>query len=89
MNIEKKQQVRRIFLYLSIILILIGLIVRISINTEKLDENNCRIEFTTNSAQGIKSPIPINISLNELYEGYLIDKCYVIWDHSQGFIKNG
>jgi len=90
---KDKNEIAVLVICIGIILILIGLTVKISLDSKKYDCNACSIEFKTitagERATGIQQKLPININLSELYYGYMQDKCYVTWDKNSGYMKHG
>lgn len=89
MKQEDKNEIVILIICISIILILIGLTVKISLNAQNYDCNKCYINFETKTPTeketGIKAYLPINISVKTLYKGYNEEKCPIVWDRSQGY----
>lgn len=89
MKIKDQNEIIILVVCIGIILILIGLTVKISLNAQGYNCNKCYIKFETKSPNdeevGIRAYLPINISVETLYKDYSEEKCPVVWDYSQGY----
>jgi len=90
-----KQLRLNILVCIFIIMILLGLIFRIIDTSNNLGEcKNCIINFDSqvwmpDNYQGEVFNTKVNVSVQVLYDYYLRDKCYISWDKTRGFMKNG
>lgn len=59
-------------------------------HSKDLTCNQCVVKFTQTEAYGmkLKAPKEFNVSMMELYEGYLNEQCKVAWDNVNGYIIN-
>lgn len=74
-----------------IILILVGLIYKLEIDSKQYHCEECVVKFKHQRVEFANEDIiyKLNMSAIELHEGFIEDKCPIIWDRVNGFMKNG
>lgn len=80
----------QIAIYFFVIGILIFLCFYVYFDSKNYSCDECRIEFkSTSPGQEINEFSIINISVQEIHKNLLQGTCAIIWDKSNGFMKNG
>ena len=73
---------------LVLIIIIIGLCFYIYIDSKNYNCKNCEVKFNTLEVVGIKMDLPqINVTANQMYDYLIEDKCKVIWDCNNGYLR--
>ena len=82
-----------LILHLLIIIILIGLISYIKLDTEKYNCDECMVDikWETTQSEWINDSYSYRMTfpINELYKSFIDDECLLIWDKVNGYIYLG
>ena len=86
---DKKTRITmEIFLYLVIICVMLFLSLRIYLNSRALSCDKCIIDFKSKRSF-MDEYTSVKIQAKELYDAFQEGKCLIIWDRTEGYMKNG
>ena len=78
---------RLIFIHMILILVLIGLTIKITMQEDKYSCDKCEIKFTKWQSYGPdETKLIALVPLQRLYRSYLEDECPVEWDKANSYI---
>lgn len=80
-----------IVLHIILVLILLLLSIRTYINSQEYDCDKCVIQFKHHRTDfgEVEIIYELNSTPEELYEGYIEGECPILWDNTNGYLRNG
>jgi len=76
-------------IWIFCILIMVGLIIKVSLDSAEKDCSMCAVDLTSDLFIDYGDFTYENISILKLIEAYKEDKCLFVWDPVQGYMNNG
>lgn len=80
---------RETFIYIFCIIIMLGLTVKISLDSAEYDCNKCAVNLLSTIAISGEVYTYSNISILKLIKAYKEGECLFTWDPVQGYMNNG
>lgn len=89
----EKKEILRAFVYIFVILIVIGLAARVHYRGKEMRCSNCLVNFKFIRGRAVedlpKVYTEFNVTAFELYEGIKRGRCVVVWDRVNGYLYRG
>ena len=92
------KQRTEIIIHIVLIVLMLTLALKLYVDSSSYDCAHCMVRFRNqpaawmqnlNKELGITYCNEFNVSSKILYEGYIKDKCPVVWSKTEGYKKNG
>lgn len=89
MDYLKKEFYVSLFVHILIVIVLFGLCFRIYYDSSGYDCDSCMVEFKNKAVQFDNNIVEykLDVKVNDLYLGYIENKCLISWDKLNGYIK--